>query len=601
MTTLAQPSAELGAYAPLDLSTSDESRARRLFLVLSIASVALGALVRGFHVFLADFPLNDGALFFEMVEELRRAGFRLPETTSYNDLTLPYAYSPLAFYLTAALAELTGASTLDLLRWLPWLAASGTVWAFHLLARALAPGRVVVIVATVAFALAPRSFMWMIMGGGLTRSFGFLFALLAIHQVHAMYVHRRWANVVGAGVFSGLVLLSHIGTAPFVAATSALLFLFHGRHRFGVVASMAVALVALVVSAPWWAQVVAMHGVEPFLAAGRTGGNILTGGRESFHILMKLARLGHVSSEPLFPLISALGILGIVVAVASLRLFVPLWLLAVLLFDARQGNTFAMAPVALLVGIAIANGIMPLLRAARAHVERRSLHPETADELDDEELDDRAVHADVPPGGRFAAALRHAVPQRLPAALATGAIAYGLLGALTTHPDLGAEGMNLTPLSQEEREAMRWMSENTPIGSRVFVAPQIGWAVDRTQEWFPVLARRASPVTVQGTEWMPDGAFDRARDNHQLAMLCANDAAICLPQLEEAVGTTFTHVYLPRSGRSHCCRSLASSLHERPEWRMVFDGPGALVFERVAPAAPRLPRAIQSREATNAD
>lgn len=590
MTTLARPGSDLGsAYTPVDTIASDESRARRLFLTLSLAAVALGALIRGVHVFLADFPLNDGALFLAMVEDVRRSGFRLPATTAYNDLTLPYAYSPLTFYLAAAVSAVTGASPLDLLRWLPWLAASGTVWAFYLLVRALTPSRMVIVVSTITFAVAPRSFLWMIMGGGLTRSFGFLFALLALRQVHAMYVHRRWSNVVGAGVFSGLVLLSHIGTAPFVAVSSALLFLFHGRHRFGIVASVAVAAVTLLVSSPWWVAVLMMHGPAPFIAAGGTGGNILSGGRDSLHIAMKFVRLGNVTSEPLFPLLSSLGLLGIVVATASLRLFAPLWLATVLLFDARQGNTFAMAPLAMLVGMAVTYGILPVIRAARAHIEERSARPETADALDADEREDRAIHADVPPGGRFAGALRRGVPRVLPGALAAGAVVYAILGAVTTHPDLGHEGQFLTPLSTDERAAMAWVSENTPLGSRFFVAPQIGWAVDRTQEWFPVLARRASPVTVQGTEWLPGGAFNRARDNHERAMLCANDAAICLGPLQDSVGTTFTHVYLPRSGKLHCCRSLASSLRERPEWQVVFDGPGALIFERRRGFTPEVP------------
>lgn len=538
-------------------------RGRARWLALATLAVALGALVRGVHVFSADFPLNDGALFAAMVEDLKAAEFRLPATTRYNGLSLPYAYSPLPFYVAAALSTATGLSSVELLRWLPWLVASATVGAFLLLARALLANRVAVLVATIAFATAPRAFIWMIMGGGLTRSFGFLFALLTIHQLHATFTRRRWAHAILAGVCAGLVLLSHIGTAPFVAVSGALLLAVHGRHRFGLTASIAAAAIAAAVSSPWWLSVLATHGVAPFAAAGRTGGNVLSGGRETIHVLGKVARLGNVTSEPLFPLLSALGLLGTLVAVATRRPLLPLWLLLILLFDARQGDTFSMVPLAMLVGIGVTEGVMPLFRR-RASDGR---HP-----------------------GRW--------QRLLPAAAGGGAFAYVLLGALLSDADFAGEAKHLVPLSAEERAAMQWVATHTPAESRVFVAPQVGWAVDRTQEWFPLLARRVSPVTVQGTEWLPDGAFARAERHYRYANECAwGGGAGCLEALEDSLGTSFTHVYLPRRDTTGCCAALITALRDRrDEWRLAYAGKGALVFERTGggamagvrePAAPR--------------
>src|SRR5687767_11190699 len=67
-----------------------------------LAAVLIGFVVRASRVFPADFPLNDGALFLEMVEASHRAG-GVPFAVTYNGLQIPFAYPPLAFLVAASL------------------------------------------------------------------------------------------------------------------------------------------------------------------------------------------------------------------------------------------------------------------------------------------------------------------------------------------------------------------------------------------------------------------------------------------------------------------------------------------------------------------
>jgi hypothetical protein len=52
----------------------------------------------------------------------------------------------------------------------------------------------------------------------------------------------------------------------------------------------------------------------------------------------------------------------------------------------------------------------------------------------------------------------------------------------------------------------------TPPEARFFVFNQRfgAWQVDMVSEWFPYFARRHAVNTVQGQEWLPNRAFDRA-------------------------------------------------------------------------------------------
>ncbi len=147
--------------------------------VLLLNAVLVGLLVRLSFVVASGFPLNDGGLFYAMSEDLWRAGYALPLHTSCNSAGIPYAYPPLAFYLAALLRDVLAVNLLDVLRFAPLLLKTLAIGSFILLARSLLPARVAVLFAVYAFALFP-SFQWEIMGGGLARSLGLLFAIVAV-------------------------------------------------------------------------------------------------------------------------------------------------------------------------------------------------------------------------------------------------------------------------------------------------------------------------------------------------------------------------------------------------------------------------------------
>ena len=171
------------------------------------AALLLGVIVRLAPVAAHDFPLNDGGLFYQMALEIRQAGFALPAATRYNADGIPFAYAPLGFYL-AALVGGSPQGILEAVRWIPPLVACAMLPMFVLLARALLPSARSVVAATFAFALLPRAYLWLIMGGGLTRSLGMLFTMAALWQAHALYTRRDWRLALTTGLCAALAVLS---------------------------------------------------------------------------------------------------------------------------------------------------------------------------------------------------------------------------------------------------------------------------------------------------------------------------------------------------------------------------------------------------------
>ena len=542
------------------------SRLTSPFGVACAAAILLGCVIRARPVVLSDFPLNDGGLFYLMSDELRGAGYRLPTFTEYNAARIPFAYPPFGFYAAAALADVTSLDLVQVVRLLPLVTTCATLVAFLLLARSMMTDRVAIVASVTAFALVPRSFTWLVMGGGLTRAFGFLFTILALHQAYLLFTRRDLRFAVSAGAFTGLTPLSHLGTAPFLAASLVLFFLAYGRHRQGVLGAAIIGALAVVVSAPWWAAVAAEHGFAPFLAAGQTGGSVLSSGRLREVVIGRLARFGVATTgEPLFPIIGVLALFGALAAVRRRSIAIPAWWVMTLAVDVRAGTTYATLPLSLLAGLGVSDVLLPLLTTGR--IGARADQPRASQ-----------PEASVP-------TLRRSWSERIreqgfAVAVLGFFVIYGSLGALTRDDDLGTENAYLSSLSRDERDAMRWVAANTPLSSRFLVVPEEGWAADKAAEWFPALARRPSVATVQGREWLPDRSFARYSALHDYALRCGGEDVRCLDRWTDSSGTSFSHVFIPKSPDGACCRQLSSALRADPRYALVFDGPGAEIFLR---------------------
>lgn len=522
-------------------------------------AVALGAAVRLSYVLPADFPLNDGALFYEMTAELRAAGYLLPVTTSYNSADIPYAYPPLAFYLAGLLADLTRAPLIELLRFQPLVVNLLTVGAFYLLARALLRTAAGVSLAVIAFALLPRSFLWLIMGGGLTRSLGFVFALLALWQAHALYTRSSGRALVGTTLCCSATALSHLEMAWFAAFSIALFFLFFSRQRAGLVHSLLVAGGTLLLTAPWWALVLLRHGPTVFLASGGSGLGVQG--------LLLLAPL-IITQERTFPLLGALNLLGLLACLVARRWLLPAWLLAVFVLDPRGALTVASAPVALLASVGTTTVLLPLLQGRwPATLPLAAANPS----------------ADTSPSPRGHDPAR-AAPGRHLAPLVLGyLLVYLTLAAALEHRG------QLAALTADERAAMRWVAEQTPPGARVVVVSGVAaWSADRVAEWFPLLAERHSVATVQGTEWLGARAFDRQVAASESLQRCSLRGVDCLEGWAAASDLPYTHVYVAKRRAAgldvdDCCWSLRAALAADAGYATLYENADAAVFARRAP------------------
>jgi hypothetical protein len=125
---------------------------------------------------------------------------------------------------------------------------------------------------------------------------------------------------------------------------------------------------------------------------------------------------------------------------------------------------------------------------------------------------------------------------------------------------------------------MAWVRQRTPESSTFLIVPESSWETARTAEWFPVLADRTSVATVQGSEWMDDGEFERASSIYDSAFECGYRTTSCLSELAVEAELRFSHVYVSKHNGGQCCYTLVESLLSDPAYQLVYDSLGATIF-----------------------
>ncbi|NOH03000.1 MAG: hypothetical protein HND47_14105 [Chloroflexi bacterium] len=429
-------------------------------LVLGVA-IVFGSIVRFLPGLMAGFPLNDGGMFLSMIRDLADSRYALPEFTSYNQLQIPFAYPPFGFYVARLLSDLLNIPELDLLRWLPPLVNSLSILAFYLLASELLKSKLLSVLASAFYALTPGAFGWFVMGGGLTRSFGSLFLLLAVFSVLRLFQTGQGKFVGLAALFCGLTVLSHPEAGVHTAATCFLVWLFFGRTVKSFVNAVIVGVGVVLVTSPWWGTILAYHGLAPFLSALSSG---------SYGIPVWRALTGMIlGRESYIPILAVLRLIGLGWGIWKKEYFLVTWAVVPYLVEPRSAPSVVFYPFCMLIALAFAEAI-PF----------------------------------------FASRLR-----KIP--VATGELyksktcnALLFLVLIYLFVESGLYGFRLVnnSLKPAEVEAMTWIKENTPEGASFLILTGVkSPEIDPFIEWFPALVERRSLSTVQGYEWLGPGRF----------------------------------------------------------------------------------------------
>ena len=499
---------------------------------------ALVASLLLFYVYLAThpYPAFGAGLFMEMARQVARHGYALPSSIPYYAANgIPFAYPPLAFYALALLRGV-GVDPFTITRFLPGSVTVLYLIPFYALARELLDSGPRAGFATLLVAVSPPILQWHISAGGVVRAPAMLFALTGIYTGLKLFEtgERRW--VVPSLVCFTLTILTHPLYAAFFVVTYLVCYACYDRTRAGLVGGAIVGVGGLVLTAPWWLQVVAAHGPSVFSAAAGTHGGLGTGVRE---FLVRLSvRPGRLSP---FSLRNLAPVVGVFVLLRDRRYFVPLWFVTVTVVLGNPRFVFLVG--ALASTVLMFEVVVPFLRR-----ELRS------------KVDGQRVVT-------FSIAL-----------VATFGMGAGTLYA-TSHLNSHGGSASLPQfVDNDDLAAMRWVHNHTANDSRFVVQGD-------TAEWFPYETGRTILVGPWGLEWT-----NPSRYRHELALFrtistCPN--ATCLSTAFDQAGIHPQYVYVHRGSYTirgmhrDASETLVSSLRSSGEFRLVYLNDGVAIFREV--------------------
>lgn len=516
-------------------SNASSLPAREQGKLLLLFSILIGGWLRFTPVMHSSFPINDGGMFYTLIDDLLKNGFAIPAATTYNQSGLPFVYPPLGFYLAATLKQFANILPLTTIMWVPPIVVTLCTLAVYKLTHTLTKNPVKAGVTALCYALVPASSAWLLMGGGLTRAFGALFLLLTIDSAYQLFHTQSPKNVrvLKTILWGSLTVLSH-PEMTILAIGISLLFLITARDYKNLLNAIKVALGVILLTSPWWLTVIRNNGLDPFLQAPKTG---------FYDLVWVVQQLGlfKMVVEPHLTVVSLAGVLGLAILLAKKNFIIPLFLLTLYLVSPRNANTVGLIPVSMLAATAILDLMVPALKNL-------------------------------------------SVPPKILGLLACYLILVAVMGSHGKMIEFSK-----TQLSSDNQQAMQWVRENTLPTARFWVITGTSSLyVDPVLEWFPALAERQNISTIQGREWVHGEEFFAYAGKIQGVQKCYWLAAGCVEQKQKSLLLVFDYIYLPKQclGEPDCSGSLAEQVsplylalsQEKSDYQIVYQNEGVAIF-----------------------
>lgn len=512
-------------------------------ILVLVFAVIFGTFWRLFPVWLAGFPINDGGMFYTMIQDLQSNQYRLPTYTSYNNSNIPFAYPPLGFYLGAMLTDLFGLSTpLLIIQWLPGILNSISILAFYFFAKEITQNNFQSAIASFVFSFTPHMTSWFSMGGGLTRSLGAIFMFMAITSIYKVLVNESKKNIWGAVLFSGLTTLSHPESAMYTVVIAIYIWFMKSRSYSGAINALLIAIGTFLFISIWLLEVIQVHRLTPFISASQTG-------LHSFLSIFKILNINQVTEEFFVDVFGVIGIMGIALLISKKKFFIPTMLLITFLFIPRSAHTLGNITLSL-----SASFFMTEIILANFDVPQKDTI-----EIEKEKTRSYKIFLLILIPFIFANSL------------------YYSMSVSRKH------------ISEETRKTMDWIKESTPEQSRfLIITGETNGFCDATNEWFPALTNRKSLVTLQGNEWIQGSNFNQFAKTTQSLQMCYQKGLDCILSESKTFSDSFDYVYIELNPPTFDCNLNDGSnqpeiwvyeLEIFPQFQIVFQSEEALIIQ----------------------
>ncbi len=322
---------------------------RNITFAFPAIALALAAAMLFYNAVRFSLPIGYAGLYAQASAQVAASGFRLPLAIHfYGPGDVPFAYPPLAFYAMALFLDL-GISPLTYLRLIPPVLSLLGLIPLYLLAQRLTHSRLGASLAVGLCAASPALYTAHTWAAGVVRALAFLVLLCGLYAFDRAIRQERLILPALSGALFGLVVLTHLSYALFMAFCVACWLVANPNAR-SLKAGLASASVAAVVIAPWFYVMLSRYGVAPFLSAWSTHGNasfLGALGQPAALVAWLGGNLGVVLAVPFLVLFAALGFAYLIV---RREFTLPLLSLLSVVVLSPEGDRFIIVLAAMLAG-----------------------------------------------------------------------------------------------------------------------------------------------------------------------------------------------------------------------------------------------------------
>lgn len=298
-----------------------------------------------------DFPLGFAGLYSLMAEKILDANFYLPLSVPYyGPGGIPFAYPPFGLYIMAIFLKL-GISTWSYLRFAPPVFSLLALMPLFLLTRRISKsnlgGMIAVLLAAGSFYL----FYLQTESGGVIRGLAFGLGLMSLNFLDRMFESFHWRDIILAGVFFGLTVLTHLGYSFYFALWFLVWILTHPGRKNWFGACIAVGI-SILVALPWIIIISVRYGVSVFSNALLSHDNshflsFIQNPNSLFPALQN--NLQSIFESPIMIVLVAAGLVYLVV---TKKFTLPLLFLLILIIFQRQDH-YILTISFIIVGVSI--------------------------------------------------------------------------------------------------------------------------------------------------------------------------------------------------------------------------------------------------------
>lgn len=494
-----------------------------------VLPIVLSIFTSSVYLYTHTYPAHISGMYLVMVDELIENGYRLPQYVPYyTSDPAPFAYPPLAVYISAIFQEFTGITGLQYARFVPPAILFFTVFPAYIFSKEIFNDGLKASITSCLIIATPQVYWSHLAAGGWIRGQAFLFTLCGLYTGLRLFRTQNKKYLYISAILFGLTTLTHPVYALFYGVSYILFYIVEDTSYRGLFYGAAVALGGVAIASPWLVTIINRFGIKTLLNASSTHGGI---GQSLITLPISIFGTGAASISRPIVVVNA-GAIGLGYLLLKRDFLLPVWAFGTILI-VGQGRIAAF-----------------ILSISAIPFVFDSLIPSIQEKIED-------------------------IPNRAILTIILSIVLIWTMAASGVYVGNVQSESYPQGITDSDVEAMKWIETETKSD-----ATFIG--LGSQAEWLPYLSQRTILISSWGQEW--DSSEKYRTHNRWKTDLARCQAASCVSATIEESNMNPDYVYVPKNNRLLATQVIPDSglliptMKQSERYSVAYENEGVAIF-----------------------